>query len=595
MKGSAFGYWANGISLFGGAQPDTGPTPTVTLAADASNSPQSAAAATGLVSYGPARLLTSDTITLTSAGSLGTSGSVTTSSDIQNVNYAATQPTNTGSEIFGYPPPEPPNSQYINFNPNNLHTSVAGTATASESGVTGSTTITNGMLRTHSQSSTDCGTTYNVTPCGRAGEQHTHDLNNPEGVVTIPTNPPPNFTVTGHLHLGSTTTDYYVIVFNEQVTNPDGSITVTPVHEYLGYKLVNGQIVEDLPNAQGGSVLHGHLYLGRSTAGVTTVPTPTTSTTSTTTPTSTTSTTTPTSTTSTTVPPTSKIAPVADFDGFGSTDESVYRPSTGQWFVHGEKSRIVTPWGGDKGDIPVPGDYNADGTTDIAVYRPSSGQWFVRGGSPVVTPWWASGDIPVPGDYDGNGTTDIAVYRPSSGQWFVKDGSPVVTPWGSSGDIPVPGDYDGNGTTDIAVYRPSTGQWFVRGGQVTPWGSSGDIPVPGDYNADGTTDIAIYRPSSGQWFVRGGLLTPWGGDKGDIPVPGDYDGNGTTDIAIYRPSSGQWFVKDGSPVVTPWGISGDIPLPLPYAIQSVFFPQTGSPPPPTTTSTTLLPPTTVPV
>ncbi|MGH3659241.1 MAG: Ig-like domain-containing protein, partial [Micromonosporaceae bacterium] len=93
--------------------------------------------------------------------------------------------------------------------------------------------------------------------------------------MTIPTNPPPNYKVAGHLHLGTTTTDYFVIVFNEQIVNPDGSITVNPVHEYFGYKLDgNGNLVQDLPYGQGGSILHGHLYMGQVTAGVTTQPGP---------------------------------------------------------------------------------------------------------------------------------------------------------------------------------------------------------------------------------------------------------------------------------------------------------------------------------
>ncbi|MGI8683955.1 MAG: hypothetical protein ACR2MO_02445 [Acidimicrobiales bacterium] len=54
-----------------------------------------------------------------------------------------------------------------------------------------------------------------------------------------------------------------------------------------------------------------------------------------------------------------------------------------------------------------------------------------------------------------------------------------------------------------------------------------------------------------------------------LPVPGDYDGNGTTDIAVYRPSTGQWFVRNIS--TTGWGVSGDVPLTLPYAIRKVFF------------------------
>jgi hypothetical protein len=119
-------------------------------------------------------------------------------------------------------------------------------------------------------------------------------------------------------------------------------------------------------------------------------------------------------------------------------------------------------------------DFDGDGTTDIAVFRPSTGGWFVKGAPSMF--WGASGDVPVPGDYDGDGTTDIAVFRPSSGMWFVK-GAPSAS-WGTSGDVPVPGDYDGDGRTDIAVFRPSSGMWFVDGGPTTGWGANGDRPTP---------------------------------------------------------------------------------------------------------------------
>ena len=231
--------------------------------------------------------------------------------------------------------------------------------------------------------------------------------------------------------------------------------------------------------------------------------------------------------------------PVADFDGDGDTDISVFRPSEGGWYMHGQLSNPQI-WGA-LGDLSVSGDYDGNGTTDLAFYRPSEGVWYVKDQPPFVQWGGQAGDVPVPGDYDGNGTTDIAIYRPSEGVWYVKGQPPFVQWGGQAGDVPVPGDYDGNGTTDVAIYRPSEGVWYVKGQPpFVQWGGqAGDVPVPGDYDGNGTTDIAIYRASEGVWYVKGQPpYVQWGGQAGDVPVPGDYDGNGTTDIAIYRAERG---------------------------------------------------------
>ena len=241
VEGSAFGYHAFDFSLFGGAQPDVGPTPVVSLAPDASNSPQAATAPQGEVVYGPATIFTSGPITVTTEGSLGPTGVVTSSANVQDVNRG-------GSEVFDAD-------------------NVASTCTASEAGVSGTTTITNGTIRTHAQAT-----------------------DHPEGVVQIPTNPTPGFTVEGHVHIGNTQ-DNFRYVFNEQIVNPDGSITVNAVHAYfLGPTAV------------------GELIIGQVVCGVTTVAQETTTTTvpeettTTTVPEETTTTTVPQETTTTTVP-----------------------------------------------------------------------------------------------------------------------------------------------------------------------------------------------------------------------------------------------------------------------------------------------------
>jgi hypothetical protein len=429
--------------------------------------------------FGPGIIFTAKGITVQTSGSVGPNWSVTSSADVQDVNTSRV-------EIFGEDRKDccqPSGSQWpgdffddVPGSPTMMRplTDIASSCGASGTGLTGSTTLANGWLYTDSGWS-DYDPVY-PEPADAEGRPAEHD----PVKVLVPNNPAVGATYSGHIHVASNATDRYVIVFNEQIVR-NGSITVNAAHFYYGYTLESGSLVVDQA-----STFKGEMVLGQSVCGV------------------------------------PHAAPRADFNG--------------------------------------------NGTTDLAVYRPSQGYWFVNGGA--TTPFGANGDIPVPGDYDGDGDTDIAVFRPSNGVWFVNGGP--ITAWGATGDIPVPGDYDGDGDTDMAVFRPSTGTWFIQGGQSVAWGTSGDIPVPGDYNGDGRTDVAVFRPSNGVWFVKG-LINPTAfGTTGDIPVPGDYDDDGDTDLAVFRPANGLWFVNGIS--VTQYGTNGDIPVPLPDAIRRFFFP-----------------------
>ena len=242
---------------------------------------------------------------------------------------------------------------------------------------------------------------------------------------------------------------------------------------------------------------------------------------------------------------------VADFDGDGDTDRSVYRG--GAWYVQGQTTVHL----GLPGYIPVPADYNGDGDTERAVYR--DGTWYIAG--QASTSHGLAGHIPVPGDYDGDGDADRAVYDPATGGWYIA-GQPTVFLGGSAGDIPVPGDYDGDGDTEPAVYRG--GAWYVHNQPTVFLGLPGHIPVPGDYDGDGDTDRAVFN--DGAWYVHN-QATVYFGLPGDVPVPGDYDGDGDTDRAVYR--NGAWYVHNQATVF--FGLAGDIPLPLPQAIYRASF------------------------
>ncbi len=228
VNGSAYGYRAYNINLLGSSQTDTGPAQSVALAADASNSPQSASASSGLVSYGPAVLFTSDDVVTSSTGSIGASGSVTSSARADHINESTTQPTITGSEIL-------------------IADRISSTCSASSSTPSGSTSITNGALET------DNGLDLN-------GDGDYLDAGEHAPVDTaLSSSPAANTTIYGHIHLSSTATDNFKVVFNEQST-AGNTLTVSAVHEYFGVTSGGND-----PN----SALHGDLVIGRVVCGLT--------------------------------------------------------------------------------------------------------------------------------------------------------------------------------------------------------------------------------------------------------------------------------------------------------------------------------------
>ncbi|MDP8969310.1 MAG: hypothetical protein M3N52_02155, partial [Actinomycetota bacterium] len=245
VQGSAYGYYTYDIALFESPQPNQGPAPTVTLASDASNSPQDASVASAEAAYGPAVLFRSGPIDVHTEGALGADGYATSSSNVQ-----------------GHPDPDQRPGPF-------LYDKVNSNCTANDTGVTASVTITGGVVETSYHTADDPST------------PEVEEAGDPKTTEPVPTNPGPGYTVEGTLdHVG----DSFRIVFNEQTTNADGTLTVNAAHLFLLG-----------PNAT------GHLIIGQSVCGVT-VTAPTTTTT-TTVPTTTTPTTT------TTVPPTKTAVP----------------------------------------------------------------------------------------------------------------------------------------------------------------------------------------------------------------------------------------------------------------------------------------------
>ncbi len=265
-----------------------------------------------------------------------------------------------------------------------------------------------------------------------------------------------------------------------------------------------------------------------------------------------------------------------DFDGDARTDISIFRPSSGQWWLNRSTAGLIVHTFGNSADNLAPADFTGDGKTDVAIFRPSDGSWYVLRSEDSTFysfPFGTSGDIPVPADYDGDAKADAAVFRPSSATWFIQrsSGGTTIAGFGSSTDFPVPADYDGDGKADIAIYRPSLGQWWLNrstaGLIVHTFGTSTDKNVQGDYTGDGKADVAIWRPSTGEWFILRSedssfFSFPFGA-SGDLPSPGDYDGDGKFDAAVFRPSGATWYVQRSTAglLIQGFGAATDLPVP----------------------------------
>ncbi|MEZ5424895.1 MAG: VCBS repeat-containing protein [Pyrinomonadaceae bacterium] len=253
-----------------------------------------------------------------------------------------------------------------------------------------------------------------------------------------------------------------------------------------------------------------------------------------------------------------------NFDGNENADVAMWNPNTGdwlsknaKWFPDVDPNTRVFNWGsGALGDVPAPGDFDGDGQTDYSVYRNSTGVWYIFKSSDsswLTFQFGLTGDIAVPNDYDGGGKTDIAVFRPEDGNWYVwfsETQQFQALHFGASGDKPVPADYDGDGKTDVAVYRPASGNWYYLKSSdgnfaVYHWGIETDKPVPADYDGDGRADLAIYRDGI-WWFLRSSdnssVAIGWGA-AGDIPIP-VYRNSISADLVFYRPSNNLWHSLD---------------------------------------------------
>ena len=208
VSGSAYGA-SGSVSLFGGPPIVLAPTPTVTL--PATGEAQNGSVPSILFEAGPADLLTTGAVDVSTQGTLGAGGAVTSTATVRDVVIGGT-----------------------------MITTLSSTCTANESGVSGSTTVTGGRV-----------------PTGDTDRATEGD----EVYTDVPATPPVGATLNGLVP--SVATDYYRVVFNEQIVSGN-TITVNAAHFYLGEPAAGQNPVAT------GEVILGQVVCGVTATGVTT-------------------------------------------------------------------------------------------------------------------------------------------------------------------------------------------------------------------------------------------------------------------------------------------------------------------------------------
>ncbi|MBU0715826.1 MAG: hypothetical protein KJ964_10770 [Verrucomicrobia bacterium] len=223
---------------------------------------------------------------------------------------------------------------------------------------------------------------------------------------------------------------------------------------------------------------------------------------------------------------------LGDLDGDRQSDPMVHDSASGIWQVllSGSGYKWVSGVFGISGYRGLVADYEGVGHGDASVFHEGNGRWYVlkTDGGLAEWNWGEAGYEPVIGDYDGDGHWDMAVYQESTGLWYIRTLNEQLLVsgglFGGPGYSPVPGDYDGDGRWDAAIYERATGQWQIFSvldcralGLGIGWGGLGFEPVMGDYDGDGKWDLGVYQETTGLWYIRtleGSILawaSHWGG------------------------------------------------------------------------------------
>lgn len=159
---------------------------------------------------------------------------------------------------------------------------------------------------------------------------------------------------------------------------------------------------------------------------------------------------------------------IADVDGDGFDTHVMYRSRTGEWWA-APNAKLAGP-AADASAFPLPfaGRFIRGSKGDLGLWSKATTTFTIKSVSSSVRMqfrWGGDpGDILVPGDYAGTGFDQLAIWNPRNQFWYwrtVPDGAITQFRFGTPTAIPVPADYNHDGVVDPAYWEPKDNRIYV--------------------------------------------------------------------------------------------------------------------------------------